>query len=327
MMDGFSNIEDSGLDEDGREAFARDVIDGLSGATKTLPCKWLYDVRGSELFEEITRLDEYYPTRTELALLGDIQGDLECALPEDAWVIEFGSGSSRKSDLFLEALNAPKGYVPIDVAADFLEAAADAISARLPHLDVRPVVGDFTGDIDLPHDLAADLKDRPRIGFFPGSTIGNFEPGPAADFLARARRMLDDGSYMVVGVDLKKDVNVLLNAYDDARGVTADFNLNLLDRINRELDGGFDLDAFAHTVRYDEDEGRVEMHLESTVDQTVTVSDHTFDFRAGETIHTENSYKYGIDDFARVAARAGWRHDRHWTDPRDLFSIHLLAAA
>ncbi|PIW25687.1 MAG: L-histidine N(alpha)-methyltransferase [Rhodospirillales bacterium CG15_BIG_FIL_POST_REV_8_21_14_020_66_15] len=322
-MDAFADIAETRLDDAAREAFARDVIAGLSGAVKTLPCKWFYDLRGSELFEEITRLDEYYPTRTELALLADIAPGLGGALPREAWVVEFGSGSSRKSDLFLNALDAPRGYVPIDVAADYLEAAAGALADRLPHLEVVPVVGDFTAEIDLP----PMLENAPTVGFFPGSTIGNFEPAQAARFLERARRMLGAEAHMVVGVDLKKDLDVLLAAYDDAKGVTADFNLNLLDRINRELDGGFDRDRFRHRVRYDDAEGRVEMHLESTVDQTVRVDGHAFDFRAGETIHTENSYKYAVDDFARVARDAGWRPARHWTDADDLFSIHLLAAA
>jgi dimethylhistidine N-methyltransferase len=322
-MDAFADVEDTGLDDDGREAFLSDVIDGLSAATKTLPCKWLYDVRGSALFEEITHLDEYYPTRTELALLTDIADDLGAALPAGAWVVEFGSGSSRKSDLFLNALTDLRGYVPIDVAGDYLEAAAGALAERLPHLEVIPVVGDFTAELPLP----AALDDAPTVGFFPGSTIGNFEPAQAAGFLARARRTLGDGAFMVVGVDLKKDLDVLLPAYDDAKGVTADFNLNLLDRINRELGGGFDRARFAHRVRYDDGEGRVEMHLESTVDQTVHIDGHAFDFRAGETIHTENSYKYAIEDFHRVAGGAGWRAQQHWTDADSLFSIHLLAAA
>ena len=279
-------------------------------------------MRGSELFEEITHLDEYYPTRTELALLADIAPDLGAALPAGAWVVEFGSGSSRKSDLFLEALAEPRGYVPIDVAADYLEAAAGALADRLPHLEVLPVVGDFTDRIPLP----AALDDAPTVGFFPGSTIGNFEPAQAAGFLERARDMLGAGAHMVVGVDLKKDLDVLLPAYDDARGVTADFNLNLLDRINRELGGSFERRHFAHKVRYDADEGRVEMHLESRVEQTVHVDGHSFDFAACETIHTENSYKYAVDEFRRVAGGAGWRPARHWTDRDDLFSIHLLAA-
>ncbi|MAO56861.1 MAG: L-histidine N(alpha)-methyltransferase [Rhodospirillaceae bacterium] len=325
-MDAFADVEDSGLDDDGRAAFARDVIAGLSETPKTLPCKWLYDVRGSALFEEITHLDEYYPTRTELALLGEIAPDLGDALPAGAWVIEFGSGSSRKSDLFLDALDDLGGYVPIDVAADFLEAAAEAIARRLPNLKVRPVTADFTADIDLPVPLVQEMAAAPRVGFFPGSTIGNFEPALAVEFLMRKRRLLGDGSFMVVGVDLKKDRDILIAAYDDAKGVTADFNLNLIDRINRELDGGIDRADFAHKVRYDEDEGRIEMHLESQRDQTVRVDGHAFDFRRGETIHTENSYKYGLDDFARVAAASGWRSGRHWTDAKGLFSIHLLAA-
>ncbi len=325
-MDAFADVEDSGLDDDGRAAFAGDVIAGLSATPKTLPCKWLYDVRGSALFEEITHLDEYYPTRTELALLGEIAPDLGDALPAGAWVIEFGSGSSRKSDLFLDALVDLGGYVPIDVAADFLEAAAAAIARRLPDLKVRPVTADFTADIDLPAALVAEMTGAPKVGFFPGSTIGNFEPAKAIEFLKRKRRLLGDGSFMVVGVDLKKDRDILIAAYDDAKGVTADFNLNLLDRINRELDGDIDRAAFAHTVRYDEDEGRIEMHLESRRDQTVRIDGHAFDFKEGETIHTENSYKYGLEDFARVAASSGWRATRHWTDAQGLFSIHLLAA-
>ncbi len=326
-MDAFADLQDSELDDDTRRAFHRDVIDGLSRPVKTLPCKWLYDVRGSELFEEITQLDEYYPTRTELALLAGIADEIGAALPSGAWVVEFGSGSSRKSDLLLNALDAPNGYVPIDVAADYLEAAAGALADRQPHLAVRPVVGDFSAEIDLPGSLTEEMGDAPSVGFFPGSTIGNFEPAQAQAFLTRARRMLGDHAHMVVGVDLKKDLNVLIPAYDDAAGGTADFNLNLLDRINRELGGGFDRDHFAHKVRYDDAEGRIEMHLESTTDQTVRVDGHVFDFRAGETIHTESSYKYAVADFRAVAGRAGWSHAAHWTDADDLFSIHLLAAA
>ena len=322
-MDALGDIEDRGLDDDARAAFARDVIAGLSGKVKSLPCKWFYDVRGSELFEEITRLDEYYPTRTELALLQDAGPEIAARLPEGAWVVEFGSGSSRKSDLFLDALDEPKGYVPIDVAADYLAAAAGALARRRPHLQVLPVAADFTAEIALPDDL----DDAPRIGFFPGSTIGNFEPPAAGRFLARARRLLGDGGHMVVGVDLKKDLEVLLAAYDDADGVTADFNLNLLDRINRELDADFDRGTFRHLARWNDGEGRIEMHLESTRAQTVTVEGRAFGFRAGETIHTENSYKYAPGDFAGVAERAGWRAAAHWTDADDLFSIHLLAAA
>ena len=321
-MDGFDSIKDNGLDEAERAAFAQDVVAGLSAETKTLPCKWFYDVRGSELFEEITQLEEYYPTRTELALLTDIAPDLGGRLPPASWVVEFGSGSSRKSDLLLEALDTPRGYVPIDVAADYLEAAARALAERQPHLDVRPIAGDFTAAIDLPEDMA----EEPKVGFFPGSTIGNFEPARAEDFLAQARRMLGAGAHMVVGVDLKKDVDRLLDAYDDARGVTADFNLNLLDRINRELGGTFERSRFRHKVRYDADEGRVEMHLESTEDQTVAVDGRRFAFAAGETIHTENSYKYSLADFTGVAGRAGWQALGQWTDAENLFSIHLLNA-
>jgi len=321
-MDGFGCIKDKGLDAGARADFARDVTAGLSAPVKTLPCKWFYDVRGSELFEEITRLDEYYPTRTELALLKDAGGDIAAALPQGAWVIEFGSGSSRKSDLFLDALDGPRGYVPIDVAADYLDAAARSLARRQPHLRVLPVAADFTAEIDLPPALGA----APRIGFFPGSTIGNFEPAEASRFLARARRLLGRGAYMVVGVDMKKDPDVLLAAYDDAAGVTAEFNLNLLDRINRELDADFDRSAFRHQARWNAGEGRIEMHLESAQAQSVRIDGQAFGFAAGETIHTENSYKYAPGEFATVAERAGWRAAAHWVDTDDLFSIHLLAA-
>lgn len=321
-MDALIDIQESGLDADTREEFARDVILGLSGDPKSLPCKWFYDVRGSELFEAITQLDEYYPTRTETALLASIAPNLGAALPAGAWVVEFGSGASRKSDLFLEALGTPKGYVPIDVSADYLAVAAGALSDRFPSLQVVPVVADFMAEVTLPTDMGSN----PKIGFFPGSTIGNLNPAKAVEFLQRTRSMLGAGGSMVIGVDLKKDERRLVDAYDDAKGVTADFNLNLLDRINRELGGTFERDRFRHLALYNQDEGRIEMHLESLDAQTVRVAGRDFAFRAGETIHTENSYKYAIDQFAEIATEAGWVHDRHWTDADDLFSIHLLAS-
>lgn len=306
-----------------KAAFHADVIDGLSGDRKSLPCKWLYDYRGSELFEEITELDEYYPTRTEIGLLEAVSPALGDVLPSGAWVIEFGSGSSRKSDLLLAAMRDLRGYVPIDVAGDFLETAAGDLADRFPDLDIHPVAADFTQDVVLPEET----RDDPKVGFFPGSTIGNFDPGGAVSFLSHARRTLGDRASMVVGVDLKKNVERLISAYDDSRGVTAAFNLNLLHRINRELDGGFDLDSFRHHVRYDADEGRIEMHLESLQTQTIRVDGHVFSFDRGETIHTENSYKYSLDGFAEVADSGGWSTVHRWTDSEELFSVHLLAAA
>jgi L-histidine Nalpha-methyltransferase len=302
------------------EEFTRTVLDGLSRSPKALPAKLLYDARGSRLFDRICELEEYYPTRTEIGILADRAAEIGRLAGPGAVLVELGSGSSVKVRLVLDQLKAPAAYIPIDISAEHLESAAAALKADYPELPIVPVAADFTRSIRLP-DIADGGR---RVGFFPGSTIGNFEPAEAEGFLRRLRALLGGGARLVLGVDLKKEEGVLNAAYDDAAGVTAAFNLNLLQRINREAGGDFDPDGFAHRGFYNRDKGRVEMHLVSRRDQLVTVAGETIRFAAGETIHTESSYKYALDEFAGLAERAGWRALRRWTDAKQLFSVWFL---
>jgi L-histidine Nalpha-methyltransferase len=301
-------------------AFLADVLEGLSRPQKTLSPKYFYDAAGSDLFEAITRLPEYYPTRTEIGILDRSGPEIAALLPAQAALVEFGSGSTVKLRRLLRHLDKLAAYVPVDVSGTFLRAQAEALSGDFPHLRVEPVVADFTRDFDLP----ASLDGLPRAGFFPGSTIGNFEPEVAEDLLRRFGRILGQGAHMIVGVDLVKDPGILETAYDDAAGVTAAFNLNLLTRINRELAGRFDLDAFAHRAVFNRQESRIEMHLVARDAQSVPVGSETFAFAAGETIHTESSYKYTVPTFQALAERAGWTWLTVWTDPESLFSVHAL---
>jgi dimethylhistidine N-methyltransferase len=313
-------------------AFATDVLTGLGHTPKSLPSVWLYDRRGSELFEAITELDEYYQTRTETALLAQCAAAIADVVGPDAVVVEFGSGSSRKTPLLLDALITPRAYVPVDIADDFLDDAVAALARRCPGIPILPVRADFTRPFHLPPQLqdAAGTQTQgqgPRLGFFPGSTIGNFAPGQAAAFLAHVAKMLGPRRRMVVGVDACKDPAVLLPAYDDARGVTAEFDLNVLARINRELDGDLPLDAFRHEARFNANASRIEMHLVAQRPFQATVLGRRFDFAAGESIHTENSYKYGQAEFRALARSAGWDVERVWLDPRDRFAVYLLRPA
>ncbi len=300
------------------EQFRADVIEGLSASRKTLPCRWLYDDRGSELFEQITKLPEYYPTRTETGILKARAEEIAAFCGERAVVIEYGAGAGVKTEILLGALTNPALYVPLDIAGDFLAASAARIERRFPYLEIRPLVADFTDDFELPADLP---KLPPRVGFFPGSTIGNLAPPDAADFLRRVRGHVGEDGRAVVGVDLKKELSVLLRAYDDDAGVTAEFNKNLLRRINRELDGNFDLEGFAHEARWNARNSAVEMHLVSLKRQSATACGRRFSFALGETIHTENSRKYSLEAFRRLAERAGWRVEQVWTDPDRLFAV------
>ncbi len=306
-----------------RRAFASAVIQGLAQRRKALPSRYFYDAAGSALFEDITRLPEYYPTRTEARILAAHGGEMLDRLSPRGVLVEFGSGSSLKTELLLA--EAPRGiaYVPIDVSVDALADAHARLAKRFPGLDVRPVLGDFSDPIKLPPDLAA----RPKVGFFPGSTIGNLKPGSAVDLLSSFLQGLASGSRLIIGVDLKKDPRTLVRAYNDAAGVTARFNLNMLARINRELGSAIDLESFQHEAVYDAVEGRIEMHLVSRIDQDVSVLGRRFHFRAGESIHTENSYKYSIEQFRDVARAAGWLPARIWTDADGKFSVHELVAA
>ncbi|MDR4305740.1 L-histidine N(alpha)-methyltransferase [Chelatococcus sambhunathii] len=305
-----------------REALRADVLAGLTGARKTLPSRWLYDDRGSELFEEITQLPEYYPTRTETSILRTHAGDMARFCGARAVLIEYGAGAGVKTEILLGALESPALYVPVDIAGDFLVTAAERIEQRFPYIEIRPVVADFTDDFDLPADLP---KLPPRVAFFPGSTIGNLAPRDAVDLLARMRGHVGADGKAIVGVDLRKDIATLVAAYDDAAGVTAAFNLNLLARINRELDADFDLGRFAHEARWSEAKSAIEMHLVSLADQTVFVGGRRISFAEGETIHTEDSRKYDLTGFARLAEKAGWRVAETWIDPGRLFAVLGLA--
>jgi dimethylhistidine N-methyltransferase len=302
------------------DSFADHVIAGLGDDPKWLSAKYFYDSAGSDLFEQITALPEYYPTRTELKILNENARAISATIPLAAALVEFGTGSTRKARIVLNAAPQISAYVPVDISADFLAAQAAALRRDVSNIAILPVVADFTRDFDLPSQIRA----RPRVGFFPGSTIGNFEPEDAAEFLAQAGRILGNGSTMIIGIDLIKDTAVLNAAYDDPAGVTAKFNLNILRRMNRELGGDFDLSAFRHCAFYDVEGHRIEMHLKSLKEQTVTVAGRNFRFAAGETIHTENSYKYTVESFRALAQSAGWRPVATWTDENALFSIHAL---
>ena len=302
--------------------FAASVIEGLSLPRKSLPCRFFYDARGSELFEQITGLQEYYPTRTEIAILEAHAAEMAGGAVANTVLVEFGSGSSRKTEILLKTLRDLTAYIPVDVSESALEDARQRLLERFPNLTIRPIVGDFSRPLAFPENLAGAEK----LGFFPGSTIGNFPPPAASLLLAAMRELLSPDGRLIIGVDLKKDARTLVEAYNDAKGVTADFNLNLLARINRELEGSFDLACFRHEAIYNPREGRIEMHLVSCKDQAASVQGRWFWFHAGETIHTENSYKYTTGQFQQLARMAGWCPGRVWTDAGKLFSVHELVA-
>jgi L-histidine Nalpha-methyltransferase len=302
------------------ESFAEHVVHGLSDSPKWLSAKYFYDAAGSDLFEQITELPEYYPTRTELSILHKYASEMAGYVPLSAALVEFGTGSTKKARILIEATPQLAFYVPVDISAEFLAREAAAVRRDIPWIAVLPVAADFTRDFDLPQQV----RSRPRVGFFPGSTIGNFEPEDAAEFLRQAGRILGAGATMIVGVDRIKEETVLNDAYDDAAGVTAKFNLNILRRMNRELGGDFDLSAFRHRAFYNAEGHRIEMHLESLRDQTVRVAGRNFTCAKGETIHTENSYKYTVEGFRALAESAGWRPVATWTDENDYFAVHAL---
>jgi dimethylhistidine N-methyltransferase len=310
-----------GVDEQ-TSAFARDVIEDLSQHPKRLSPKYFYDAAGSELFEQITLLPEYYPTRTELGILRDRGSEISAIVPDGAALVEFGAGATTKVRLLLDECDFG-AYVPVDISGDFLKAQADALRKDFPGLDVYPVAADFTAPFALPDAVKA----MPKVGFFPGSTLGNFEPHEACAFLHSARNILGEGAQMVIGVDLEKDERVLYEAYNDAAGITARFNLNVLDRINHELGGDFELSSFTHRAIYNRERHRIEMHLISGKAQTARVLDRSFSFRAGESIHTESSYKYSLERFTALARGSGWTPRESWTDAARMFSVHALVAA
>jgi dimethylhistidine N-methyltransferase len=301
--------------------FAADVVAGLTSSPKRLPPKYFYDKAGSALFERITTLPEYYPTRSEVGILHEHARDIAELIPAGAALIEFGSGSSTKTRIILSATQAKlKAYVPVDISAEFLREQAVSLRQEYPTVAMLPVAADFSKPFALPPAVAK----LPRVGFFPGSTIGNFEPHEAAAFLRHAGRILGAGASLIVGVDLVKDQQVLQRAYNDAVGVTAQFNLNLLTRINRELGGRFNLACFEHHAFFNRERSRIEMHLASLKRQRIKLLGECIEVRAGETIHTENSYKYSLESFACLARGAGWTTDMVWTDADSNFSVHAL---
>ncbi|OHD03544.1 MAG: dimethylhistidine N-methyltransferase [Sphingomonadales bacterium RIFCSPLOWO2_12_FULL_63_15] len=302
-------------------AFRRDIIEGLSRSPKATPPIWFYDRHGSELFEAITDLPEYYPTRTETALLERHGSDFAETVGEGRAVVEFGAGSSRKTPHLLRAI-APGAYVPIDISGDFLRASSATLAQAFPDLPVIPVEGDFNRPLTLPDAIEA----MPRLGFFPGSTIGNMEPDAAVDLLRAMRRLLGDEAMLLIGMDRIKDRDRLIAAYDDAAGVTAAFNLNLLTRINRELEGDLPIDGFAHRAIWNDDKARVEMHLEAIRPLHFHVAGESFRMAQGETIHTESSHKYGVRDGRLLLRSGGWEPVRAWTDADGLFSLMLARA-
>lgn len=305
-------------------SFLADVLSGLSKPRKSLPTQYLYDEEGSRLFDEICELPEYYPTRTELGIMDARAGEMADAIGSDALVVEYGSGSSTKTRLLLEALDTPVAYVPVDISKEHLMRSARTLAARFETLEVLPVCADFTVAFDVPEPKRSPKR---RIVYFPGSTIGNFEPDGAVALLRTMAREAGPGGGLLIGVDLRKQASVLEAAYDDAQGVTAAFNLNLLTRANRELGANFDVSAFKHRAPYDEQAGRIEMLLVSQVAQVVSIGDHRFHFEAGEEIHTEYSHKYTVEAFAALAAQAGFRPVQVWTDNHALFSVHYLELA
>ena len=301
----------------------REVLHGLQLPAKELPCKLFYDERGSDLFEQICDLDEYYLTRTEIALLERHGAEIAALIGPQALLIELGSGNSRKTRVLLDRLAEPAAYLPIDLAREQLLRSAAAVASSHPRLEVHPLVADYTQTFSLPEISAAFAR---RVGFFPGSTIGNFLPEQAVSFLGRLRELLGPGGALLIGVDLKKDPQVLDRAYNDQAGVTAQFNLNILAHINRRFGSDFHLEQFAHQAHYNRRLGRIEMHLISREDQQVHFDSLSIPLRAGERILTEVSYKYSRGQFGRIARRAGLEVKRVWTDPRRWFSLQWLTA-
>jgi dimethylhistidine N-methyltransferase len=313
-----------GLDPEAPAGFAEDVLRGLSLRQKAIPPKWLYDARGSALYELICEQPEYYPPRIEAGLLDRHGEEIAAAVGPDALVFEYGAGSARRTLLLLSALRRPVAYVPVDLSREALLSAAEALGARFPRLPVRPVVADFTAPVALP---LADVACARRLAFFPGSTIGNLDPPEAVALLRRMAVEAGPGGMLLLGVDLPKDEATLVRAYDDRRGVTAAFDLNLLARINRELAGDFRLSAFRHRASWEPRASRVEMHLVSVEAQLASAAGGTFRFEEGETIHTENAYKWEPRAFDALAAIAGWRPEAAWTDDRAWFAVRLYKAA
>lgn len=319
-------IEATGLQElveqdETRQKDLDEIVAGLSQPQKTLSPKFFYDERGSELFDEITRLPEYYPTATELDIMRDNIAEIADLIGREASLIEFGAGSNQKIRLLLEHLHEPAVYVPVDISRDFLQAEAEDLSVDFPHIQIIPVAADFTHPFDLP---SPEIMPTRNIVYFPGSTIGNFTPDAALDLLKVMYQEAGEDGGLLIGVDLRKDRETLERAYNDSEGVTAEFNLNMLRHLNREFRADFDIENFRHRADYNEDAGRIEMYLISTTDQAFSVDGKTFTMSEGERILTELSHKYSLEGFAELAGRAGFEVGKVWTDPAGKFSVQYL---
>ena len=308
------------------QRFLQDVINGLSKDSPELPCKYLYDARGSELFEAICQTDDYYVTRADLALHEAHIGEIGHRIGPEAHIIEFGSGAGIKTRKLLAGLERPRAYTPIEISAAALATSARELQSAFPEIEIRPLKADYTRSID-GEQLKLDPPSRRRVVYFPGSTISNFEHDQACDFLRRMANIAGDMGAILIGVDLLKPEARLLRAYDDAEGITAAFNLNLLERMRRELDAEVDLQAFAHKVRFNTGLSRIEMHLVACRPTEIRIGDKVFSFAPGQSIHTENSHKYSVRDFRQLAARAGLESLQVWKDPDGLFSMHWLERA
>lgn len=299
--------------------FYKQVLNGLTSERKSLPSKYFYDETGSDLFEQICKLDEYYPTDSEVSIMeGEIE-EISDVIGPRVQLIELGSGSSMKTRILLENCRDLAMYVPVDISGAFLQTVAQKLSVDYPDLEIRPVAADYTSSFKIPKSDAVNK----RVVYFPGSTIGNFTRQRASAFLETVGENLSPGDGLLIGVDLKKDVGVLEAAYNDSKGITSDFNKNILIRINRELDADFDLEQFRHRAFYNASEGRIEMHLESLSDQTIQINGARILFEEGETIHTENSHKYTIDEFEDIAGNH-FKRLKTWTDKREYFSVHYF---
>lgn len=301
-----------------------DVVAGLSQDRKTLPSKYFYDERGSKLFDDICELDEYYVTRTESALMQEQVGDIASVIGPNALLVEYGSGSSLKTRLLLRNLIQPAGYVPIDISGDYLSQVGHSLQAEFPDIEVMPVAADFTKEFEIPSPSSEEAR---RVIYFPGSTIGNFQRDDAKTLLAGMADKAGSDGGVLIGVDLDKNRDVLRAAYNDSKGVTAEFNLNVLKRINDELGGGFDLDKFRHEAVFNENRSCIEMHLVSTQRQAVNVCKYSFEFEENETVLTEYSHKYTVDAFGSMAIEVGLRVKNVWTDSNDMFAVMYLERA
>jgi len=308
--------------------FANDVLQGLSRRPASIPPKYFYDTKGSQLFDAITKLPEYYQTRTEIAILQKNMEEIARLVGAGSLLIEPGGGSCTKVHILLDGLK-PAAYVPMDISEQHLQQATKRLAIAYPELGIHAVCTDFTQTMKLPPTVSdridsVNYTDITKVAFFPGSSIGNFDPKDAVDFLTSIAKMVESGGFLLIGVDLIKDKNILQSAYNDTANITAQFNLNLLHRINHELDADFNLSNWQHKAFYNEQKGRIEMHLVSLCEQEVSIGQRIFRFSNGETIHSENSYKYTIDNFIQLAQQAGFQSIAQWSDEGNLFSVHLL---